>query len=85
MAYPALQLHTTLLSKAISNSVVEVISIETPDSELKNRLLAHGIVPGTKIKVLKKAPLGCPIIISLLGFSLSLRLSEASVIRVTEI
>lgn len=83
MAYPARDVEALSLSEIETNRVVQVVAIDTNDSELKNRLLAHGVVPGTTLKILKRAPLGCPIIISLLGFSLSLRLTEASAISVS--
>ncbi len=45
--------------------------------ELKKRLTEMGVTKGTQIQVLKVAPLGDPIEISLKGYNLSVRKSEA--------
>lgn len=47
------------------------------------RLREMGVVPGTKIQLIRRAPLGDPIEISLRGSLLSLRKSEAEQIEVT--
>jgi len=44
-----------------------------------------GIVSGTVVEVAAVAPLGDPVTIKALGYSLSLRLSEASGVEVAEI
>lgn len=49
---------------------------------LRNRILDMGVTPGVLVTLIKTAPLGDPIEISLRGYSLSLRKSEASVITV---
>lgn len=50
--------------------------------ELTFRLLEMGIIRGTKITVDRLAPLGDPIVISVQGFILSLRKTEAAMISV---
>jgi ferrous iron transport protein A len=50
---------------------------------LKSKLLAMGIVSGTVIEVAAVAPLGDPVTIKALGYSLALRLSEAHGVEVT--
>jgi ferrous iron transport protein A len=47
------------------------------------RLREMGVVPGTTIQLVRRAPLGDPIEISLRGSLLSLRRSEAELIEVT--
>ncbi|MCF0156064.1 MAG: ferrous iron transport protein A [Veillonella sp.] len=47
-----------------------------------HRLIDMGLVKGTKISVVKYAPLGDPIEIRLKNFELALRLSEAKTIEV---
>ena len=54
-----------------------VVSIET-EGELKRKLLDMGIIKGSKIEVLRVAPLGDPIDIKIRGYQLSLRKAEAS-------
>ena len=58
-----------------------VISIQAKGT-LKRRLLDMGIIPGTTVKVEKKAPLGDPIDIVVKHYHLSLRKDEASSITV---
>ncbi|HMZ46217.1 MAG TPA: FeoA family protein [Chitinophagaceae bacterium] len=54
-------------------------------NELYIKLMEMGCVPGELVKVEQIAPLGDPISISIAGYSLSLRLSEAEEIFVEEI
>jgi ferrous iron transport protein A len=48
------------------------------------RLMEMGILEGTRICLVRRAPLGDPLEVSLRGFHLSLRASEASCIEVEE-
>ena len=47
-------------------------------SMIKKRLLAMGLTPGTEIRIVKVAPMGDPIELTVRGYRLSLRKSEAS-------
>lgn len=49
---------------------------------VKHRLIDMGLVHGTKIHVIKFAPLGDPVEIKVKNFELALRNSEASMIDV---
>ncbi len=49
---------------------------------IKHRLIDMGLVKGTKIHVVKFAPLGDPVEIKVKGFELALRVSEAGTIDV---
>jgi len=53
-----------------------VVSIKGKGS-IKQRMMDMGLVSGSKVKVIRVAPLGDPIEISLKGYNLSLRKSEA--------
>jgi len=55
------------------------------DSELKQRLMTMGLIPGTRIKVLPSAPMGDPMAIGLRSYNLALRRADAEKIEVTEI
>ena len=55
------------------------------DSELKQRLMTMGLIPGTRIKVLPSAPMGGPMAIGLRSYNLALRRADAEKIEVTEI
>ncbi|MGL1930916.1 MAG: ferrous iron transport protein A [Desulfotalea sp.] len=52
------------------------------DKSLRKKLLAMGLLKGTKIKVIRLAPLGDPIEIELRGFQLSLRKEEAQALLI---
>ena len=71
------------LKDAKPGMVVRVEGIEA--SELKDRLMSMGMVKGTKITVLRSAPLGDPIAISMRSFNMSIRLSDAAKVTVTQI
>ena len=53
------------------------------DGALGQRLLDMGFVPGTKIQVVRNAPLADPVEIRVKGYLLSLRRDEAKVVEVT--
>ena len=48
----------------------------------KRRMMDMGLVPGSKVKVVRVAPLGDPIEFEVKGYNLSLRKSEAREITV---
>lgn len=52
------------------------------DYELSLKLLEMGCIPGETIEVIRVAPLGDPIAISVAGYMLSLRKNEAATVRV---
>lgn len=64
------------------SGIVEKIELE---GATKRRLIEMGITPGTRVGVLKRAPLGDPIEILLRGFSLTIRGSDAERILVSEV
>jgi len=55
------------------------------DNDLFIKLMEMGCLPGENIRIEQVAPLGDPISISVAGYSLSLRLSEANNIFVEDI
>lgn len=46
------------------------------------RLLEMGLLPGTRLRVVRRAPLGDPIELRLRNYSLSIRREEAALIEV---
>lgn len=54
------------------------------EGALRRRLFDMGITPGAVISLRKKAPLGDPIEISVRGYVLTLRKSEAARIEITD-
>lgn len=71
----------TTLNNLKENQICKVKSVNVI-GKLKYRLLDMGIVPNTKIKLTKKAPLGDPLQIEVRGYSLSIRKEIASKIEV---
>lgn len=59
-----------------------VLDIQSEPAELKSRLYALGVLPGSQLKVLRLAPLGDPIQVRVGGSYLSIRKAEASTIAV---
>jgi Fe2+ transport system protein FeoA len=50
------------------------------EGRLRRRLFDMGVTPGAKVYLRKKAPLGDPLEITIRGYELSLRLSEAKLV-----
>jgi ferrous iron transport protein A len=71
-----------LLSDLPTGSQAVVVAMPAGQAAL-TRLREMGLVPGTKFQLIRRAPLGDPIEISLRGSLLSLRRSEAEQIEVT--
>lgn len=61
-----------------------ILSI-TSDGPIVGRLLAMGILPGQKVRVVGIAPLGDPIMVQMEGCRLSLRREEADHLAVEPI
>jgi len=51
----------------------------------RKRLLAMGLTPGTEFSIVRYAPLGDPVEITLRGFSLTLRKDEADILSVEKL
>jgi len=69
------------LSELRPGEAGSVLQLRT-DSGLRKRLIDMGIIPGTRIEVARLAPLGDPVELRVLGYRLTLRLSEAAGILV---
>lgn len=55
------------------------------DGPLIHRIMQLGLLEDTAIEVVRRAPTGDPIEIRLLGYTLSLRNSEASMIQLKDV
>ncbi|MGO5129911.1 FeoA family protein [Mitsuokella jalaludinii] len=62
---------------------LKIVKIE--ESELKQRMMTMGLIPGTKVKILRSAPLGDPIAISIRSYNLALRRADAEKVQVQQI
>lgn len=57
-----------------------VIRLVGGDGKIRRRLFDMGVIPGAEVYLRKRAPLGDPIEITLRGYELTLRKSEADVV-----
>lgn len=55
------------------------------DSSLKERLMTMGLTPGTKVRILRSAPLGDPIAIGVRSYNLALRRADAEKVTVEQV
>lgn len=55
------------------------------DTELKQRLMTMGLIPGTRVEILNSAPFGDPIAIRLRSYNLAMRRDDAAQIEVTQV
>jgi ferrous iron transport protein A len=72
-----------VLSEIKPGQVVEVVNV-AGQSSFRRRLMELGLVPGTRVELVRVAPLGDPVELLVRGASLSIRKAEASVIEVTK-
>ncbi|MGH9914205.1 MAG: FeoA family protein [Pyrinomonadaceae bacterium] len=77
----------TTLSKLPVGSLARVVFVKDVEHEghITRRLMEMGLVPGAAVRVIKSAPLGCPIEIIIRGYHLALRVREADRIMVATI
>jgi Fe2+ transport system protein FeoA len=59
----------------------KVVSIGTTGA-MRQRILDMGVTPNVEVQLIKIAPLGDPVEITVRGYQLSLRKSEAALIQV---
>ena len=59
--------------------------VQVGESPLKQRLMSMGLIPGTKVTVLRSAPLGDPIAIGVRSYNLALRREDAERISVEQV
>ena len=62
-------------------SSAKVVKLHS-EGALKRRIMDMGITRGTEVRVRKVAPLGDPIELTVRGYELSIRLSDAEMIEV---
>ncbi|HEY6953521.1 MAG TPA: FeoA family protein [Bacteroidota bacterium] len=62
-----------------------VWSLNAPAFEIRQRLLEMGLTKGVAIEVIRLAPLGDPIEISVRGYRLSLRRKEAKAVMIERV
>lgn len=73
-----------LLSEIQTGQIVQVVGI-AGQASFRRRLMELGLVPGTRVELVRVAPLGDPVELLVRGASLSIRKAEASVIEVAPV
>ena len=63
----------------------EIEGFNPGDDNYKRKLLSLGLTKGTKVRVLRVAPLGDPMEVEVRGFQLSLRKQEAEILKVKKV
>jgi ferrous iron transport protein A len=69
------------LDRLAPGEVGVVVRLDGPAPMIR-RMMELGMVPGTSIQIVRRAPLGDPIELSVRGVHLSLRRSDASLVHV---
>lgn len=62
-----------------------VVKMVDGDRRIRRRLFDMGVTPGAEIMLRKKAPLGDPIEVTLRGYELTLRKTEAELVTMDRI
>jgi len=75
-------MNQALLSQTSSGDRCIVLEIASEPAELRSRLYALGIIPGSLLEILRFAPLGDPMQVKVGGSFISIRKAEANIIRV---
>jgi|GEM_PF-238469 len=72
------------LSQIKPGDVVEILEISSPCMKFKTRLLDLGIRVGKEVTLVRNAPMGDPMHISVGNYDVTIRKSEAKFIKVTK-
>lgn len=73
---------TLALDALVAGERAVIVSLECPPA-VTRRLMELGLIPGTEVELIRRAPLGDPIEIAVRGVHLSVRRSEARRIDVS--
>lgn len=61
------------------SAIVEGFTLQSP---LVQRLMQLGVLPGERVEAVRRAPGGDPVEFKVMGYSLSLRKSEAALVTI---
>lgn len=75
-------MHKLVSMRQMKDNQSGIIAEVRANGEMGRRLRDMGLVPGTKIKIQGRAPLYDPVALRVMGFTLTLRNSEADYIDV---
>lgn len=65
------------ISDFVQGDRVRLVDFGQTDSLYRRKLLSLGVTSGVELKVIRVAPLGCPVHVEVRGTSLTLRKEEA--------
>jgi ferrous iron transport protein A len=68
--------------KEMKPGEIAVVKKVHGEGSLRRRILDMGIIRGSQLEMVKKAPLGDPIEVKIKGYDLSLRQTEAALVEV---
>jgi ferrous iron transport protein A len=68
---------TASLADLRPGQAAEIVSIGC-DRRVSRRLMEMGLLPGTRVRLIRQAPLGDPLELRVRGYSLSVRRAEAT-------
>lgn len=74
----ALEHHILTTTDLVRGDHVRLVSFGKTDPAYQRRLFSFGIARGVEARVIRRAPLGCPIQLDIRGTALMLRANEAS-------
>lgn len=69
----------------LSNGCCALVTELTAEGPARRRLLDLGLVPGTKVEVIRRGPLGDPIAFSIRGAVIAFRREEAGQVLVIQV
>lgn len=69
------------LSQLAVGDAARVVAVEGGGS-MAVRLLEMGLTPGTRVELIKRAPMGDPLEVQVRGYHVSLRRAEARLVRI---
>lgn len=75
---------TTLAGLPAKREAV-ILSVDCEDRALRRHILDMGLTPGTKVVLVKRAPMGDPLEIRVRGYELTLRKDDAAKIKIGDI
>lgn len=67
---------------SIADGASARVTVVSGNNQITKRLMEMGVVPGVTVRMVKSAPFGDPLEISLRGYHLAVRKSEADQIEV---
>lgn len=70
----------TTLAELKPGDCAKIRQIQAGAPLYRHKLLSLGIIPGAILKVIRRAPLGCPIEVQIHGSRISLREHEADIL-----